>query len=184
MMLKPYLALSSILSSMLLIGCASLLKAEHKTEHKTGAAAAPKAVFEQLVTVSRPITGVPIIVSYQGGVFYHVQVTNTLPTTIHLVWDESAYITTTKKSVRLLHLLKRSELPQSPPARQSPSVIPSGAQFQADLTGGDWLDCARRNCSPQPKNGLVNARINLLFKINGKPVKWQGEVAFVETRQP
>lgn len=180
MKIKPYLAISGILSAILLTGCASFLKAAHKAGEK----AAPKTVYEPLVTVLKPIKGVPIIASYRGGVFYQVQATNTLPSPIRLVWDESSYITTAKKTVRLLHLPNRNELPQDPPAQQASTTIAPGAQFQTEFTGKDWLDCARRNCTPQPKNGQANALINLVFKIKGKRVKWQGEVAFVAAGQP
>jgi len=171
-MLKPYLAILGVLSTTLLIGCATFLKAEHKAEH------------EQVVTVFRPVKNVPIIVSYQGGAFYRVQVNNTLPTAINLVWDESAYVTTTGESVRILHLQNKNDLPRYPPAQQASSPIPPNSQFQADFTGEDWLDCARRGCTPQPKDGLKNARIYLAFNIKGKRVRWQGEVAFVPSRQP
>lgn len=171
-MLKPYLAISGVLSATLLMGCATL----HKTEHK--------AEYEQIVTVFRPVKSVPIIVSYQGGAFYRVQVNNTLSTAINLVWDESAYVTTARESVRILRIQNKNDLPQYPPAQQASSHIPPKSQFQADFTGESWLDCARRNCTPQPKDGLKNARIYLTFSINGKRVRWQGEITFALPKQP
>lgn len=167
-MLKLYLAISCVLSVALLTGCATLHKAEQ----------------EQIVTVSKPVKSVPITVSYQGGAFYRVQVKNTLPTAITLVWDESTYVTTTGESVRLLHLHGKDNLPQHAPPLQAPSPIAPHSQFQADFIGDDWLDCAKRDCTPQPKVGLKNARIYLAFNIKGKRVIWQGEVAFVPPKQP
>lgn len=171
-MLKPYLAISGVLSATLLVGCATL----HKTEHK--------AEFEQLVTVSIPVKSVPVIVSYQGGALYRVQVNNTLSTAISLVWDESTYVTTTGESVRILRIQDKNDLPRYPPAQQASSHISPQSQFQADFTGENWLDCARRDCAPQPKDNLKNARIYLTFDIKGKRVRWQGEVAFAPPRQP
>lgn len=167
-MLKPYLAISGVLSATLLIGCTALHKA---------------AEYEQIVTVARPVKSVPVTVSYQGGAFYRVQVSNTLPTAINLVWDESAYVTTTRESIRILHIRDKNSLPQYPPAQQASSLIPPDSKFQADFTGEEWLDCARRGCTPQPRNGLKNARIYLAFNIKGKQVRWQGEVAFVPPRK-
>lgn len=167
-MLKPYLVISGVLSATLLIGCATFHKAE----------------YEQVITVFRPVKSVPITVSYQGGAFYRVQVNNTLPTAISLVWDESAYVTTSGESVRILHIQNKNDLPRYPPAQQAFSPIPPKSQLQADFTGEDWLDCEKRGCTPQPKDGLKNARIYLTFNIKGKRVRWQGEIAFVPPKQP
>src|SRR5271169_2422851 len=167
-MLKSYLAILCVLSAALLTGCGTL--------HKKG--------NEQTVTVSRNIKNVPITVSYQGGVFYRVQVNNTLPTAINLMWDESTYVTTTGESVRILHLPDNNDLPQYPPAQQAPSSISSNSKFQADFTGEDWLDCARRNCTPHPKNSVKNASLYLTFNIKGKRVRWQGEISFAPLKQP
>ena len=167
-MFKSHLAILCVVSVALLTGCETLNKTEH----------------EQTVTVSKPIKNVPIIVSYQGGVFYRVQVKNTLPTAINLVWDESTYVTTTGESVRLLHLQSKSDIPQYAPAQQASSRISPDSQFQADFTGDDWLDCAKRNCTPQPKNGVKKASLYLTFNIKGKRVRWQGEVSFAPPRQP
>lgn len=171
-MLKPYLAITGVLAAMLLVGCATFHKKDKEAE------------YEQVITVFRPVKSVPIIVSYQGGAFYRVQVNNTLPTAINLVWDESAYVTTTGGAVRILHIQNKNDLPRYPPAQQASSSIPPKSQLQADFTGEDWLDCARRGCTPQPKEGLKNARIYLAFNIKGKRVRWQGEIAFVPPKQP
>ncbi len=172
--IKSYLAIGCVLFISLLAGCATSPNTEYgqKTEH------------EQTVTVSSPVKNVPVTVSYQGGVFYRVQVNNTLPTEISLMWDESSYVTTTGVSVRLLHLPNKNDLPQNPPAKQASTPIAPDSKFQADFTGDEWLDCARRNCKPQPKNISKNARIVLAFKIKGKRVRWQGEIAFAQARQP
>ena len=52
----------------------------------------------QVITVLKPIEGVPVSVSYQGNAVYRVQVGNTLPGVINLMWDESAYVTTRGES--------------------------------------------------------------------------------------
>ena len=89
-MLKSYLAILCAVSFVLLTGCATTAKTAHeqKTDHG------------QTVTVSSGVKSVRVAVNYQGGVFYHVQVNNSLPTSINLVWDESTYVTTTGESVR------------------------------------------------------------------------------------
>jgi len=171
-MLRSYLAITGVLAAMLLVGCATFHKKDKEAE------------YEQVITVFRPVKSVPIIVSYQGGAIYRVQVNNNLKTAINLEWDESTYATTTKESIRLLHIQNRNDLPQHPPAQQAPSSIPPNSQFKADFTGDDWLDCAKRGCTPQPRNGIKNARIYLAFNIKGKRVRWQGEIAFVPPKQP
>ncbi len=167
-MLKPYFALPGVLAATLLAGCA--------TPHMAG--------YGQNVTELRPIESVPITVSYQGGVFYNVQLNNTLQDTIYLAWDESAYVTTTGRTIRILHIPKKSGLPRYPPAQQDTSHIAPNTHFQALFTGEEWLDCAKRNCTPQPRDGFKNARIYLAVIINGKRFRWQGEIAFAPQRQP
>jgi hypothetical protein len=167
-MLKSSLAVLCMLSVALLSGCETLNKKDH----------------EQTVTVTRSIKNVPIIVSYQGGVFYRVHINNNLSHAINLVWDESTYVTTTGESIRTLHLNSQYNLPQYAPAQQASSSIPPNSQFEADFTGDDWLDCAKRNCTPHPKNSVNNAWIYLTFNIKGKRIRWQGEVTFSPLKQP
>lgn len=167
-MIKSLVTFVCILLVTLLTGCATLRQPDH----------------DQTITVSNPIKDVPITVSYQGGVFYRLEISNTLPSTINLLWDESAYVTTTGESVRILHLTDKNDLPKSVPAQQASTSIPSNSKFEADFTGDEWLDCARRNCTPHPKNSVKKAGISLAFKIKGKRVRWQGEVTFAPPRQP
>ena len=187
-MLKPYLAITGMLSALLLIGCATPHKTEHNaerdTEFKAEHKAEPKAEYGQIVTVSRPVKSVSVIVSYQGGAVYRVQVNNALPAAISLVWDKSVYVTTTKESIRLLYIQNKNDLPRYPPRQQVSSLIPSDSRFQADFTGESWLDCVKKGCVPQPRKGLKNARIYLAFNIKGKRVRWRGEIAFVPPAQP
>lgn len=167
-MLKSYLAISAVLAATLLVGCATI----------------QKAGYEQIVTELRRIESLPITVSYQGGAFYRVHLNNTLPDGISLIWDESAYVTTTGKTIRLLHIPNKSDLPQYPPAQQDASLITPNSQFQALFTGEEWLDCAKRGCTPQPKDSLKNPRIYLAISIKGKRFRWQGEITFVPPKQP
>lgn len=167
-MLNPYLAISVVLAATLLAGCA--------TSHKVG--------HEQIVTELKPIEDVPITVSYQGGVFYRVQLNNNLPDAIRLIWDECAYVTTTGKTIRILHIPNKNDLPQHPPAQQDASLIAPNSQFQAVFTGEEWLDCAKRGCTPQPKYGDRNARIYLAVSLKDKRIRWQGEIAFAPPKQP
>lgn len=187
-MLKPYLAISGMLSATLLIGCATPHKTESKTEHKNEYKnenkTARKAEYEQIITVSRPIKSVPVTVNYQGGAIYRVQINNTLPSAINLVWDKSVYVTTTKEFIRILHIQNKNDLPPYPPPQQVVSLIPAGSQFQADFIGENWLDCVRRGCVPQPKQTHKSARVYLTFNIRGKRVRWQGKIAFVSPGQP
>ena len=161
-MIKSVVALVCIFLVTQLTGCETLRQPDH----------------DQTITVSNPIKNVPITVSYQGGVFYRLEISNTLPTAITLLWDESNYVTTTGESVRILHLTDKNNIPKSVPAQQSSTPIPSNSKLEADFTGDEWLDCARRNCTPHPKNSVKKAGISLAFKIKGKRVRWQGEVAF------
>ena len=167
-MIKWLVALGGILLAIQLTGCETLRQPDH----------------DQTITISNPIKNVPITVSYQGGVFYRLEIINDLPTSINLLWDESSYLTTTGESVRILHLTSKSDLPKSAPAQQASTSIPPNSKFEADFTGDEWLDCARRNCTPHPKNSVKKAGISLTFKIKGKRVRWQGEVAFTPLRQP
>jgi len=167
-MIKSLVALGCIFLVTQLTGCETLRQPNH----------------EQTITVSNPIKNIPITVSYQGGVFYHLEIINDLPTVINLLWDESTYVTTTGESVRILHLTDKNDLPKSPPAQQVSTSIPSNSKFEADFTGDEWLDCASRNCTPHPKNSIKKAAISLAFKIKGKRVRWQGEVAFAPPKQP
>ena len=167
-MIQSVVTLVCILLFAQLTGCETMRQPDH----------------EQTITVSNPIKNVPITVSYQRGVFYRLEINKTLPSTINLLWDESTYITTTGESVRILHLTDKNDLPKSVPAQQASTSIPSNSKFEADFTGDEWLECARRNCTPHPKNSVKKASISLAFKIKGKRVRWQGEVAFAPPGQP
>ena len=181
MTVKPHPVISTLLTATLLAGmllaggCSLLPGLESKPE--------AKPEYTQVITVAKPIKGISISVSYLGGAIYRVQVNNNLQSEIKLMWDESAYATTTKESIRLFHVQDKNNLPQHPPGQQTPSSIPPNAQFQADFTGDDWLACIRAGCSPQPRNNAKGARIYLAFNIKGKKTKWQGEIAFVPPKK-
>jgi len=173
--ISDLLAIMLVAGMVLIGGCSSLPGLEPKPE--------PKPEYAQVITVAKPVKGVPITVSYLGGAIYRVQISNNLQNEIKLMWDESTYATTTKESVRLFHVQDKNNLPQYPPGQQTPSSIPPNSQFQADFTGDDWLACVRAGCSPQPRDDAKGARIYLAFNIKGKKVKWQGEVAFVPPKK-
>lgn len=156
-----------LLLACLLSGCAWLAPAKKETE------------YEQLVTALKPIEKVPITISFEDGMFYHVQVQNTLPAAINLVWDESSYINTRKESVRLIRIPDRNNLPPQPRQKQADSPIAPDSQLQADFMGESWIELARSGTMPRPKDGFKKARIYLVFNIKGKRVDWQGEVVFV-----
>ena len=179
-----YFAAMSMLAAALLTGCAGLknIKQQNIKNEPVSRQDKKEQEFEQVVTVSRPIAGVPILVSYQGGAFYHVEVANTLPTVINLLWDESAYVNTRGESVRILHIAKKTDLPRDPPAQQASPPIAPNSRFQADFIGDIWLDAARSGATPQPNNSLRKARIYLSFNIKGKRVEWQGEIAFIPVK--
>jgi hypothetical protein len=140
--------------------------------------------YEQVITVLKPIERVSVIVSYQGGVFYRVQVNNGLPYAISLQWDESSYVNTGGESVRLIRIPDRNDLPEQPHLPQADSPIAPGSRLLADFAGESWLKLARRGVTPKPKEGFRKARIYLVFNIKGKTVDWQGEVVFVPKRRP
>lgn len=161
-----------IFVAILLNGCADLLKQKKTAE------------YEQIVTTLKPIDGVWVDVSYQGGVFYRVQVKNSLPTAITLLWDNSSYVSTSSQSVRVIRVLDRNKLPEQLHLRQADSPIPGGSQLVADFVGESWMKLARSGVTPKPRDGFKKARIYLYFDIKGKRVDWQGEVVFVPKKQP
>lgn len=140
--------------------------------------------FEHLVTVLKPIEKVPVTISFEDGMFYHVQVQNTLSSAITLVWNESSYVNTRRESVRLIRITDRKNLPSAPYPQQADSPIAPGSQLQADVIGESWIDLARNGGLPKPKDVFRKARIYLQFNIKGKRVDWQGEVSFVKRTQP
>lgn len=177
-MFKPHLAITAVLVAMLLAGCGMLYQSKESASKKIA------GEYEQLVTVLKPIEGVPISVSYQGGAIYRVQVNNMLPSVINLMWDESAYVNTKGESIRILHLQNRNDLARNPPAQQTAPPIAPDTQFQAEFIGENWLDLARRGATPQPKDGLRKAKLYLTFNITGKRVEWRGEITFFPPRKP
>lgn len=197
-MIQSHHVMISVLAAVLLAACAGSSKTvsegsqeQKKAEaaHEVKKAEAPyeekkkEPEFEQVVTVLKPIGKVPISVTYQGGAFYHLEVNNSLPTVINLVWDESAYVNTKGESVRILHVQKKSDISRDPPAQQASPPIAPDSQFQADFIGESWLDFARRGATPQPKDGLRKAKIYLSFNIKGKRVDWMGEITFVPVKR-
>lgn len=170
---KLFLTVAVALVVALLAGCAELgFNKKNEVE------------YEQVVTVLKPIDRVSVVVRYQGGVFYRVQVNNGLPNAISLLWDESAYVNTGGESVRLIRVPDRSNLPDDVHLPQADSPIASGSRLLADFVGESWMTLARRGITPKPKDGFRKARIYLVFNIKGKRVDWQGEIAFVRKKQP
>lgn len=167
--MKPWcpVPLTCLLIALLLSGCAWLPQPKKEPEH------------EQVVAVLKPIEKVPVTISFEDGKFYHVQVQNTLPTAISLVWDESTYVTTRRESVRVIRIPDRNNLPPHPRQQQADSPIAPGSQLQADFMGESWIDLARSGGLPKPKDSFKKAKIYLVFNIRGKRVEWQGEVTFV-----
>lgn len=139
--------------------------------------------YEQVITVLKPIEQVSVTVSYQGGVFYRVQVNNGLPNAISLVWDQSTYVNTGGESVRLIRVPDRDNLPDQPGLPQADSPIAPASQLVADFTGESWMKLARSGTTPKPREGFKKGRIYLVFNIKGKTVDWQGEVAFVPKKK-
>ncbi|HEU0282799.1 MAG TPA: hypothetical protein VFQ99_03375 [Gallionella sp.] len=172
MRFKFYIAVATLAVAAMLAGCSELSSNRRKVE------------YEQVVTVLKPIDKVPITVSFQDGVFYRVKVNNNLPTSINLVWDESAYVNTSGESVRIIRVLDRQNLPSNLELPQADSPIAPGSQLQADFAGESWVEFARRGGMPKPRDNFRKARIHLLFNINGRRVDWRGEVVFVPKKQP
>lgn len=159
---------TALLLAAALSGCAAFNAPQKK---------APE--FEHLVAVIKPIDKVPIIVSFDNGLFFHVQVQNSLANTITLIWDESSYVNTRKESIRLIRITDRNNLPASLRPPQADSPIAPDSELQADFMGESWIELARSGGLPKPKDGMKRAKIYLRFNIKGKRVDWQGEVAFV-----
>lgn len=171
MLRKPSRLAMVVCVGALLGGCAWFDKA---MRGQSGAA----AEYTQVITVLKPIEGVPITVTYQGNAVYRVRVRNALPGVITLMWDKSAYVTTQGESIRLLHLpMGRS--PSVAPAQQAESPIAPGSQLTADFTGETWLEYSRSGAAPQPKDSTRKARFFLSFSSKGKRVAWHGEIAFL-----
>jgi hypothetical protein len=166
------MAAVAMLVAMLLAGCAGLQGRGREAE------------YNQTITVLRPIEGISVTVSYQGGVFYRVLVNNTLPDTISLKWDESAYVNTGGESVRLVRIQDRNNLPTQVYLPQAASPIAPGAHLKADFIGESWLEFARSGGTPRPKEASRKARIYLIFSIKGKRAVWRGEIAFAPRKLP
>ncbi len=142
------------------------------------------AEYTQIITVLKPIEGMPITITYQGNAVYRVLVKNTRPGVVNLMWDQSAYVTTQGESIRLLHLPGWGRTLHEPPAQQAESPIAPGAELDADFTGETWLEFSRSGNPPQPKDSSKKARLFLSFKIKGKRVAWHGEIAFSRPGKP
>lgn len=175
-----YLAVTAVFIATLLTGCTGLRNMKNEWSAKQ---LGKEPEIGQVVTVLRPISGVPVSVTYLGGALYHLEVSNALTTMINLVWDESAYVDTKGESIRILHIQKKNDLTRDPPAQQASPPIAPDSRFQADFMGESWLDAARRGVTPLPRDGNRKARLYLAFSIKGKRVEWQGEIAFVPAKQ-
>lgn len=135
--------------------------------------------YDQVITVLKPIDRVSVRITYQGGLFYRVQVENKLPYPINLKWDDSVYVSTGGESVRLLRIADRSELPEHAQLPQAHSPIAPDAMLRTDFIGETWLKLSGSGISPKPGNKRKSAFIYLTFEIKDRPVLWQGEIAFV-----
>lgn len=171
MRFKSFIVVAMLAVTVTLAGCA-------------GFSSRKKVEYEQVVTVLKPIEKVPITVSFEGDMFYRVKVSNTLPVSINLLWDESAYVNTSGESVRLIRILDKQNLPSNLNLHQADSPIAPVSELQADFAGESWIEFARRGGIPKPRDTFRKARIHLFFNINGKRVDWRGEIAFVPKKQP
>lgn len=153
--------LLTVLIALLVTGCAT-----------------PKSQSAQSIKTITPIKQVDVQIMYEGGVFYKLKVNNALPYNIRLLWDESTYVTTDGKAVRILGIDNRLFLPEHAPAQQRAASIAAGDTFSSTFTGEEWLECARRNCAPKPRDSTSTAKIILAFEIKGKRSRWLSEVTF------
>jgi len=161
-----------------LAGCADL-KHRASTSTPTSKETKPTAVeYDQLITVLKPIDNIPISVIFESGVRYRVHVKNTSGSLVKLVWDDSAYVSTSGQSIRLIRLYG-SEFPENLHAQQPSSPIAPHSELQAVFSGDRWIELAKEGGIPKPKDVFRKGRIYLMFDIKGKRVDWQGEVAFV-----
>lgn len=157
-----------LLFAVLLAGCAGFQVSGQQ-----------EAEYEQIISVLKPIERLSVVVSYQGGVFYRVQVKSGLADAVSLKWDESVYVNTAGESVRLVRIQDKNNLPAQIYLPQAASPIAPGTRLSADFIGENWLEFARSGATPKPKEAARKARIYLAFIIKGRRVDWQGEIVFV-----
>jgi len=148
----------------LLAGCAGLSDSTH---------------YRPVVTEQKSIPHVAVTVSHKADGIYQVQVNNSLPETVSLQWNNSAYVNTGGDTTRLIHIQNLDRFPDDAPAEQLPSRIARGARLKTYFVGESWIDYARRGVMPRPRDVENKARIYLSFNINDKRIYWTGDVTFV-----
>lgn len=163
-MFMRYSGITGLCIASLLAGCAGLPDSVH---------------YRPVVTEQKSIPLVAVTVSHRADGIYQVQVHNSLPGTVSLQWNNSAYLNTGGDTTRLIHIPDLDRIPDDTPAEQLPSRIARGARLKTYFVGESWIDYARRGVMPRPRDVESKAKIYLSFNINGKRVYWTGDVTFV-----
>lgn len=138
--------------------------------------------YEQVITVLNPIENLPISISHEEGIRYHVRIRNTSATLYKLIWDDCTYVSTSGISIRLVRIYGK-KYPDNLHAPQASSPIAARSEFQADFSGDRWIELAMEGGVPKPKDALRKGRFSLVFEVKGKRVEWQGEMAFIPKKQ-
>lgn len=167
-----------LLAMLLATGCAELPALPTLAESPKPADDKKIVQYEQTVAAIRPIKGLSINVVPTGDYFYRVQVKNSLPIPVKLLWDDSSLVSTDNKSTRIIRIADRNRLPDNTRQPQAESPIPRGAQFSTELTGESWIKLVRAGTPLKLANPAGKAKMFLLFEIQGKDVIWQGEVSY------
>jgi len=166
-MLSRYAGLTALLFATLLAGCTGLPGSTH---------------YRPVVTEQKSILHVAVTVIHKADGVYQVQVVNSLPDTVSLQWNSSAYVNTGGDTTRLIHIPNLDRFPDDTPEEQLPSPIARGARLKTYFVGESWIDYARRGVMPRPRDAENKAKIYLSFNINDKRVYWTGDVTFVPVK--
>ena len=131
--------------------------------------------YRQNIVEVTPVPGLTVRITYLQTVFWAVGVRNDTEKPVRLIWDESAYITSTGISSRLIRSSTRiidsaNEQPASP--------VPPRATYNEAFTAERFVEYARYDITPQPTDPNATARMYLVFDVDGQRVGWEGEVSF------
>lgn len=142
----------------------------------TGCAVDNGPQYLQRIEEVTPVPGLVVRVEHVQTVFWGVGVRNDTEEVVRLVWDESAYVTSTGTSSRLIRgSTRRIDSGQTQPA----SPVPPHAAVSEVFTAEQWIDYVSFDVTPQPADPTAKARIYLVFDMGGRKVGWEGEISFV-----
>lgn len=127
------------------------------------------------ISTYQPVPGVNVTIQHAQGAFWLLTATNQASSTVLLNWDESAYVSTTGVSSRLVR--GKTRVLHSGQAQPS-APIPPGATISEYVIAESQIDAAKTGIMPPPGDPTKPGRFVLTFEINDRKQTYEARVLY------